>query len=82
LEYFVPQSAVTVKKIFTITLHFSPYGKSAINVQTIFFKQFSYGEKSPGRAKDIFFIYGCKLRGFFPKKTNFGILLKNVQGIF
>jgi hypothetical protein len=35
------------------------------SVWIIIFKQFSYGEKSPGQAEDICLHQGCQLRGFF-----------------
>jgi hypothetical protein len=42
----------------------------------IVFKQFSYGEKSPGWAKDVFY---TRVANF--GKANLVILLKNVLGI-
>jgi hypothetical protein len=49
------------------------------------YKQLSSNSSLTGknrRAQDICLYQGCQLRGFSPKKANFGILLKNVQGIF
>jgi hypothetical protein len=41
-----------------------------------------YGEKSPGRAEDIFLYQGTNLGDFSPKKANFWTLMKNAQGLF
>jgi hypothetical protein len=43
-------------------------------------KRFSYREKSPGRAENFVYIRVAILGDFSPKKANFGIFLKNVQG--
>jgi hypothetical protein len=41
-----------------------------------------YSEKSPGRAKECVYAKFANLGDLTPKKANFGVLLKNVLGIF
>jgi hypothetical protein len=64
------------RKLFSVTGIVSPYGKSADSVSTFVFKEFSYGEKSPGRAKDFCLHKGCQ------KMSKFGDSFEKCSGHF
>jgi hypothetical protein len=51
------------EKTFHLNVNLFPVGKSTDSISKFVFKEFSYGEKSPGRAKDICKHKGCQLKG-------------------
>jgi hypothetical protein len=63
---------------------FSPYGKSADSVSTFVVKEFSYGEKSPGRAGPKTFDYTrvANVGDFSHKKSKFGDSFEKCSGHF
>jgi hypothetical protein len=73
LKYFSLKGTNAVRDFFHRKVKIFP----ATSVSTFVLKQFSYGEKSLGRAEVI-----CLHQDFSPPKANFRILIKNVLGIF